>query len=133
MNTVKVLCLTTLILLAAVGCAKKDDSGDNVLVPSTPFQVNAGFCVPIAGPYSLPAGTSTSFTILDSDNTDYMDVGVIDDAYGCNFNAGYGVVFGINSVSGGNSSLATGDYDFVVRCDNSVSPCLFSLTWDATY
>jgi len=138
MNTVKYLLLTTTVIaLSAFGCGKKSDDGggasDDVLLSDVPYQVSAGSCARVAGPYPLPAGTDTSFTVLDSDNTDYMDVGVIDDAYGCNFNAGYGVLFGINSVSGGSSNLADGYYDFFVRCDNSFYPCEFSVTWDASY
>lgn len=124
--------LPALLAFAAAGCGKASSgtSDTNVLVAHAPLQIYAGTCVAVAGPYVIPAGASTDFTVTDSDNTDYMDVGVIDSAYGCNFNAGYGVVFDTNSVTSGDDNLAYGYYDFVVRCNNSYYPCAFTLDWD---
>lgn len=104
-----------------------------VLAQNDPLEVYAGQCAPVEGPYGLPSGASTDFTITDIDNTDYMDVGVIDDAYACNFNYAYGAVLDANSVSSGDDNLPAGNYDLVVRCTNASYPCQFRVHWTATY
>lgn len=131
------LSVSTLALTIA-GCAGGGGGGRsgavmNVLVGNDAFDVYAGTCAPVAGPYVLPDGASTDFTVTDIDDTDYMDVGVIDDADGCNFGRAYGAVHNTNSVQSGDDGLPYGYYDFVVRCNNAVQPCEFSLHWTATY
>ena len=85
------------------------------------------------GPFGLPDGASTDFTVTDVDNTDYMDVGVIDASYGCNFNQAYGAYLDANTITSGADDLPYGYYDFFVRCTNAVQPCQFQLYWTATY
>ena len=83
------LSISTLALTVA-GCGGGGGGGrvrggaaTTVLVPNVSFQVYAGTCAAVGnGPYILPDGASTDFTVTDIDNTDYMDVGVIDTAYG---------------------------------------------------
>lgn len=140
MKTMKlVLSISTLAVMMA-GCGGGGGGGGGrvgavttVLVPTDSVQVAAGTCAPVEGPYSLPAGASTDFTITDIDNTDYMDVGVIDDAYACDFRYAYGAVLDTNSVRSGDDNLPAGYYDLVVRCTNAYYPCQFSVHWTATY
>jgi len=130
-----VLSISTLAVLMA-GCGGgggRSGGATTVLVPSDAIQVPAGVCAPVEGPYVLPDGASTDFTITDVDNTDYLDVGVIDSAYGCNFNYAYGAVLDANSVRSGDDNLPYGYYDLVVRCTNLYYPCQFSVHWTATY
>lgn len=135
MNTGKVLLSIAFVATALAGCGKaiNDGASTDVLVANVPLRVSAGTCAAVEGPYALPSGASTDFTITDYDNSDYIDAGVIDSAYGCNFNLGYGVVFDANTVRSGDDRLPSGYYDFVVRCNNSFYPCQFSLDWTATY
>src|SRR3569623_3185435 len=134
-----VLSISTLALTVA-GCGGGGGGGGiagartTVLVPNVPLEVYAGTCAAVGnGPYVLPDGASTDFTITDVDNTDYLDVGVIDSAYGCNFIYAYGAVLDANSVRSGDDNLPYGYYDLVVRCTNLYYPCQFSVHWTATY
>lgn len=139
MKIMRVVFSVSTLALLTTGCGGGGGGGvrggavTTVLVPNDPLQVSAGVCAPVEGPYGLPAGASTDFTITDIDNTDYMDVGVIDDADGCNFNYAYGAVLDANSVSSGDDNLPAGNYDLVVRCTNAYYPCQFSVHWTATY
>lgn|GEM_PF-2801725 len=134
------LSISTLALTVA-GCGGGGGGGrvrggaaTTVLVPNVSFQVYAGTCAAVGnGPYILPDGASTDFTVTDIDNTDYMDVGVIDTAYGCNFNQAWGAVLDANSVTSGADNLPYGYYDFFVNCTNAFQPCQFRLNWTATY
>jgi hypothetical protein len=122
-----------LALLVAGGCGASSSSNDHTLVSDASEVVEPGTCVPVEGPYALPDGADVSFVVTDVDDTDDMDVGVIDDALGCDFSSGYGVVLDTASVSGGDNTLVSGNYDFIVECRNAVDNCLFNLTWSATY
>ena len=136
-----VLCISALALTVA-GCGGGGGGGGGVrpgarttvLVPNTALQVYAGTCAAVGnGPFVLPDGASTDFTVTDVDNTDYMDVGVIDASYGCNFNQAYGAYLDANTITSGADDLPYGYYDFFVRCTNAVQPCQFQLYWTATY
>lgn len=136
MKLMKLVLSISALALTAAGCGSGGGRGGGsttVLVPYDSLEVYAGACAAVEGPYALPDGASTDFTVTDIDNTDYMDVGVIDDAYGCNFSYAYGAVHNTNSVRSGDDGLPYGYYDFVVRCNNSYYPCEFSLHWTATY
>lgn len=138
MKTMKLSLAIATLSFSLAGCGgggggRAPSAQTTVLVGNDALQVYAGQCAPVEGPFSLPAGTSTDFTVTDIDNYDYMDVGVIDDGYGCNFNQAYGAVFNTNSVTSGDDGLLAGHYDFVVRCNNTTYPCQFHLHWTATY
>jgi hypothetical protein len=135
LNSLRIILLGAMSALSA-GCGKtnnNDSANGGVLVSNVPLQVSAGACVPVEGPFAFPDGASTTFTVTDVDNTDYMNVGVIASAYGCNFGAGYGVVLNTNSTRSGEDNLPRGDYDFVVECTNSLYPCQFALNWEVVY
>ncbi|HEX3697976.1 MAG TPA: hypothetical protein VH374_21560 [Polyangia bacterium] len=123
------------LIFAAGGChgAGSGGGGTHVLASDISEEVLPGDCAPIEGPYAVPDGTSMDYTVTDLDGTDDMDVAIIDDADGCSFATGYGVQFDVASISSGDDSMAAGNYDFVVRCRNVFSSCLFSLSWSASY
>jgi hypothetical protein len=120
------------VVLLATGC-QVSSGVDHTLVLDRDEDVPAGACVPVEGPFHLPGGATSDFTVTDVDGTDDMDVSVIADAAGCDFLAGEGTVHGVASVSSGTGSLPGDAYDLVVRCNNPTQDCLFSLTWTATY
>ncbi len=120
------------VLLLAVGCGSPGAT-DYTLVSNVVEEVAPGDCVPVEGPYPIPSGASMDFSIVDFDDTDDMDVSVIDDAAGCSFADGYGGILNTASVSYTTGRVPAGNYDFVVHCNNIFSSCLFSLTWTATY
>ena len=120
------------VLLVAVGCGSQGAT-EYTLVSNVSEAVAPGDCVPVEGPYRIPSGASMDFSIVDIDDTDDMDVSVIDDAAGCSFADGYGGILNTASVNGTTGRVPAGNYDFVVHCNNIFSNCLFSLTWTATY
>jgi hypothetical protein len=123
-------------LVAAAGCSTSTDStgaSTHTLVSNLSEEVGPGACAPVEGPYAVPDGTSMDYTITDIDDTDSMDVGIIDDAFGCSFSSGYGVQANVASVTSGDDGLVAGNYDFVVHCRNFVTSCVFALSWSATY
>ena len=117
------------------GCAAKAGASGSThtLVDGLSEQVSAGGCAAVEGPYAVPDGASMDYTVTDIDDTDDMDVAIIADAAGCSFSAGFGVALDVASVKGGDDNLPGDSYDFVVRCNNGVLPCQFSLDWSATY
>jgi hypothetical protein len=120
------------LLVAGAGCGSSGPPG-HTLIDGIGESVPAGSCLAVEGPYGIPSGATMSYSISDIDDTDDMDVGVIDDAFGCDFSSGYGVVLDTASVSSGTGSVPAGNYDFVVSCNNLFNTCLFSLTWSASY
>ena len=119
-------------LLLVAGCGAKGDD-DHVLVSDVSETVGAGQCAPVEGPFAVPDGATMEYTLTDIDDTDDMNVGVIDDAAGCSFSDGYGVELDTASVDGSTGPVPAGSYDFVVQCNNLANDCLFSLTWSASY
>jgi hypothetical protein len=119
-------------LLLATGC-NVSSGVQHTLVLDQDETVPAGVCMAVEGPFHLPGGATSDFTVTDVDGTDDMDVSVIADADGCNFVLGDGTVHDVASVSGGTGSLPGDAYDFVVRCNNAAQDCLFTLTWTADY
>jgi hypothetical protein len=78
-------------LLLAAGCSAR---ATHTLTPGTSYTVPAGSCLPVAGPFALPGGASSDYTVLDDNgDTDSMNVGIIPDAAGCTFSSGFGVVY----------------------------------------
>ena len=103
------------------------------MVSNLSEEVPAGACAPVEGPYAVPDGASVDYTVTDADDTDVMDVGIIDDSAGCSFSAAYGLQTDVASVTSGDDGLLAGNYDFVVHCRNIFSSCIFALSWSATY
>jgi hypothetical protein len=128
--------LTAGALLIAAGCSTNTAP---VIVTHTfasdlALEVAAGTCAPVVGPRAIPGGASTDYTVLDDNgDADTMNIAVIDDAFGCDFNNGFAVSESVSSVSAGESSIPPGNYDLVVHCDNLVLPCDFTLTWTADF
>lgn len=128
--------MTVAMLMMAAGGAMsgcKASGQDHTLVSAVSEAVAPGSCVPIEGPFPVPSGATMDYTVVDIDDTDDMDVAIIDDSLGCNLANGYGVNLDVASVSSGTGDLPDGNYDFVVWCHNLYSSCLFSLSWTATY
>ncbi len=120
--------------LLGIGCGSGSSSTvDHTLVSNASEEVPPGACVPVEGPYSLPDGADMAFSIADVDDTDDMDVGVIDDSLGCDFSSGYGVVLDAASVNSSADNLPVGSYDLIVNCRNVVTSCIFSVSWSASY
>lgn len=133
MKMVRTLCTVGLLLSTAAGCGSKSATALTPLVSNVNEAVAAGDCVPLEGPYTLPSGAEMSYSIIDADDADDMDVAVIDDAAGCAFSEGYGVALDVASVNARTGPVPAGDYDFVVHCNNLIYDCVFRLTWTASY
>jgi len=126
-----------LFLAGFGGCG--GGSVTRTLTQNFPVSIPTGYCGAVAGPYSVPSG-SMSFTVVDTPTGigyDSMEVGIMFEsdfaAGGCNFDLA--IVDDVSTGTGvsDHGPVAAGTYDFVVGCNNIVDPCLFDLTWTATY
>jgi hypothetical protein len=111
------------------------------LVSNVTDSVAAGNCVATEGPYSVGNG-SMAFTLVDTPTgvgNDSMDIAFVSDsiysAAGCNFSASAPVYANTNISSDSRSfgGVPADNYVFVVGCNNIVDPCIFNITWTATY
>jgi hypothetical protein len=123
--------MSTLALWLA-GCSAQEE---HTLVSNVPEAVSAGTCAIIEGPYHVPSGATMDYTVDDVDDTDYMDVGIIDDydSDSCDFSYAHGALLNVASARTGTEELSSGNYDFMVACNNAFQTCEFTLTWTATY
>jgi hypothetical protein len=128
-----------LVVFGVIGCGGGGGAITRTLVSNFPEQVTAGtVCIDIEGPYSVRAG-SMAFTVTDTPTgigDDKLEVGIISDAVlasaGCDFNQAVVDDVGVGSLAD-SGPVPAGTYDFIVGCGNSIDPCLFNLTWTATY
>ena len=125
------------MLLFTAGCGSGGSGGLTHVYEngSIDFDVPAGSCAPVSGPFSVPTGADMDYAVNDdAPGTDDMDVGIINDADGCDFTAAYGYRTGVLSPSDSVNNLVGGSYDFVVECFNADgADCQFGLDWSATY
>jgi hypothetical protein len=127
-----------LFLIGIGGCGGGGGPVTRVLTQNLPSDVPAGSCTAVAGPYSVGRG-SMAFTIADTPTgigDDSMEAGIMFDsdflAGGCDFNIA--IVDDVQTGSFSDSGpVPAGTYAFVVGCNNVLDPCLFDLTWTATY
>jgi hypothetical protein len=136
--------IPVLFAVAVLGCGS--GGGTDVTPPpggpstyplpgATQLDIQAGDCVIVnAQPQTLPAST-VSYTLVDSDGTDTVEVGVVPSTYTCQFDPNQAYVDDIFTGSATDSSqVPAGTYDLDIICQNALGDCLInSATWSATY
>jgi hypothetical protein len=133
--------LVLAVFLGVVGCGGGGGAATYVLANRQRVNVPPTPCALVAGPFSVPAPSTMSFTIDDRPNQEYdlTHIGIIDDATlassGCLFSVAAAEFSGQGSYQDTSPPgyIPANVYDFIVECDNAVGSCIFDLTWTATY
>jgi|HubBroStandDraft_5_1064220.scaffolds.fasta_scaffold215885_2 hypothetical protein len=128
------------VLLLAAGCGgSSGPSGGgpvvHVLDSNDPIDVPAGTCAAVAGPFSIPGGASTTYSIAD-DNDDNMDIAVIDaSANDCSpITSDTAYTTGAGPGSGQGTIPVTSTYILAISCLNLVETCIPTVdSWTYTF
>lgn len=115
------------LLVFAIGCGGGGGGGSGgttfTLDANDPVDIPAGGCVLVAGPEVIPGGAVTSYSVFDS-NADDMDIGIVDDSFGCAPASGLAYTTGTGSVSASDVVPVTSTYNLVISCFNLVETCI---------
>jgi hypothetical protein len=102
-------------LLCLAGCGAK---ATHTLVANIDYTIAGGDCVFAEGPYSIPNGAVTSWSMFDS-NGDAMAIAVVDDAsVTCDPASGYAYSNTVGSAFG-SEAVPGSTYDLVILCLNA--------------
>src|SRR6202142_1495485 len=121
MRTTTVGTIGTIFLFLA-GCGSSRVT--HTLDANAPVVIVAGGCVLVAGPYSIPGGATTSYSVYDA-NQDDMDIAVVDDSFCCNpTSADVGYTSGVGSVKSSDAIPVSSTYNLAIGCFNIVDDCI---------
>ena len=102
------------VVLFVAGCGAKVT---HTLVANIPEDVPAGICALVEGPYVIPSGSSTSYSVFDNVQDD-MDIAVVDASVGCVPASGYAYTSGIGSVHA-SEAVPGSTYYLAIACYNA--------------
>ena len=127
------------ILLMAAGCGGSGggDGGPivHVLDSNDPINVPAGTCAAVTGPFTIPGGAITNYSIADN-NEDNMDIAVIDaGANDCSpVTSDTAYTTGAGPGDGQGTIPVTSTYILAISCLNLVETCVPTVdSWTYTF
>jgi hypothetical protein len=128
------------VLLLAAGCGGGGGPGGggpivHVLDSNDPIDVPAGTCAVVTGPFAIPGGATTDYSIAD-DNDDNMDIAVIDaSANDCSpITSDTAYTTGAGPGRGEGTIPVTSTYILAISCLNLVETCIPTVdSWTYTF